>query len=109
MGFTLKIKAGPSTWLELEGSKKSILPPFGLKPDLNGVDTVAAPGPPDPPFYAPRILTPGGPVLCPVCVEVATLQVVAPPPPGPPQPQPTWGNWIWHAALPSRRWVLTPV
>lgn len=81
MGFTLKIKAGPSTWLELEGSKKSILPPFGLKPDLNGVDTVAAPGPPDPPFYAPRILTPGGPVLCPVCVEVATLQVVAPPPP----------------------------
>ena len=67
------MRAGASTWLEAEGSKESVLPLVGVKPDLNGLDTVATLGPPDPLVYAPHILMHGSPILCPVWVEVAGL------------------------------------
>lgn len=54
VSFTLKVKAGASTWFEPEGSKQSLI--LGSRPDLNGPNTVAPPGPPYPPFCVPQIL-----------------------------------------------------
>ena len=107
MSFTLKMKAGASTWFEPEGS----LIPHGWIQSWPKCPEYC--GPSNPPhllFCAPQILMHSLHVLCVVCVEIATSHIFAPgTPPLSPQPKSTLGNWMWHATQPSVSWPYLDV